>query len=751
MATTELRTTRIVMMAAVITMSLLPAFAEESRAETMRETCAEIVSQYKGVFTAPPKHVPTDKVVDGPILGNGDVGVVISGAPEKQRFWISKCDFWKARPGNHKAGGPVLLGGIDVLFPELADATYHAEQILYEPEIVSTFRTSKAAVEMRSWVAASENLLIIQITCTAGTTTVDVKPWAQESEDSRSETGTSGDVTWVTRKLTGADLEWPSEGCVAVRSLGAKSSPLELRSGESVTVAASILTNHDTDTYLEDTRKRISRLSVEGTAALRSAHEQWWRDFWSKSFIQIGDPLLEKFWYGSHYIMASCSRNKNFPPGLFGNWITSDRPAWQGDYHMNYNHESPWWGVYSSNHVELADPYDTPVLEFVPRGKFYAKIDLDCRGVYYPVGIGPKGLETTLNPPDGDLPADGVQQGLFFGQKSNAAYGAVNMLMRFYHTYDRTYARDVAYPYVIEVANFWEDYLKLEDSRYVIHSDSIHEGSGGDMNSILSLGLVRMLFKGVIEMSGELKVDEDRRATWRHILENMSEFPLQTREGKTVFRYSEEGTDWFPSNTLGIQHIWPAGTIGLDSSPELLKVSRDTITVLNRWTDYNGFPTFFTAAARVGYDPKTILEKLRIQCGEHSYPNLFVFFGGGGIECCSAVPSSINEMLLQSHENILRLFPVWPKDVPARFAQLRAVGAYLVSSAYERDGVQYVTIVSEKGRNCKVQNPWPGKRVTLFRNGQQAEELSGDRLAFSTSPGERIMMLPAGVSPEDMR
>ncbi|WP_376769353.1 hypothetical protein [Paenibacillus germinis] len=33
--------------------------------------------------------------------------------------------------------------------------------------------------------------------------------------------------------------------------------------------------------------------------------------------------------------MACCSRNKAFPPGLFGNWITTDTPSWAGDYHLN--------------------------------------------------------------------------------------------------------------------------------------------------------------------------------------------------------------------------------------------------------------------------------------------------------------------------------------------------------------------------------------------------------------------------------
>lgn len=706
------------------------------------EDVSRIVSQYKGVFTKPPMRVPTSRVADGPIMGNGDIGVVISGEGKEQRFWISKCDFWKAKRGLHKGGGPMLIGGIDIRIPALAGATYNIEQIIYEPEIVSTFSKAGTTVTMRSWVAACENLLVIELACTGNPVGVEVRPWVKTSDDSTTEKGVSNQVYWFTRKFDSPDLDWPSEAVIAVRRIGTGTGVHMIKPGQKVIVAASILTNWDRQSYLNDARERVSQLTFKDINQIRASHEKWWRDFWSKSSVEIGDPLIEKFWYGSQYIIACCSRNKNFPPGLFGNWTTTDTPGWAGDYHLNYNYQASWWGVYSSNQVELSEPYDAPILDFIPRGKFYAKRDLDCRGVYYPVGIGPKGLDNTVRLPDSESAAEQTEEGCFWGQKSNAAYAAVNMLMRFYYTYDLEYVRKV-YPYLIEVVNFWEDYLKFEGGRYIIYNDSIHEGSGNDMNPLLSLGFVRMVFKGAIDMSIELDVDANRHKRWRHILENISQFPLQQRDGKTVFRYSEKGTDWWSSNTLGIQHIWPAGQIGLGSKKELLKIAKNTITVLNRWKDNNGFPNFHTAAARVGYDPKIILKNLREQCRNHSYPNLFIYYGGGGIECCSGVVSCINEMLLQSYENVLRFFPVWPKDMDARFYNLRAVGAFLVSSALKNGNVQYVEIQSEKGRDCMVQNPWLGKAVTVYRNGKKAKTIRGEILTFGTTKGEKISLRPS--------
>jgi hypothetical protein len=158
---------------------------------------------------------------------------------------------------------------------------------------------------------------------------------------------------------------------------------------------------------------------------------------------------------------------------------------------------------------------------------------------------------------------------------------------------------------------------------------------------------------------------------------------------------------------------------------------------MNRWHDANGFSSWYTACARVGYDPKAILSNLRRESDRCSMPNLLLTYGGGGIENVSGF-LAINEMLLQSHEGVLRLFPVWPKDEDARFGGLRAVGAFLVSAEMQDGMVRGVWLQSERGRTCTVQNPWPGKQVRMFRNGKPAEAVSGARFQFPTAIKEII-------------
>jgi hypothetical protein len=146
--------------------------------------------------------------------------------------------------------------------------------------------------------------------------------------------------------------------------------------------------------------------------------------------------------------------------------------------------------------------------------------------------------------------------------------------------------------------------------------------------------------------------------------------------------------------------------------------------------------------ARIGYDPQALVKDLRGMATNNAYPNAYIFFEGGGVETVSTIPATVDEMLLQSHQGVLRLFPVWPRDMDARFGNLRAYGAFLVSSELSKGEVKSLVIESEKGKSCTLQNPWRGKEMILYRNGRAAETLTGDTVTFKTTAGERIAVVP---------
>ena len=403
----------------------------------------------------------------------------------------------------------------------------------------------------------------------------------------------------------------------------------------------------------------------------------------------------------------------------------SDGPGWHNDYHLNYNFQAAFYSLFGSNHVEQGEVQDQPLLDYMERGRALAKERLGIPGILYPVGIGPKGSTTWGND---------------YGQRTNASYGAVNMIFRWKTTYDLQYARRV-YPYFKELTAFWEAFMTFEkeNNRYVIAKDSIHEASGKDFNSIVSLALARAVFENAIELSAALGVDREKHEKWRHVLDHLSEYATREKDGMTIFRYAEKGTEYWRGNTLGIQHIYPALGIGLESDPRLVEISRNMIKYMGRWFDNNGDNSFFPAAAYVGYEPDTIYLKLHEYAAKHYRPN-GLRENKHGSEKLSTIPNTVNMMLCSVHEDVMRLYPAWPRNMDARFGNLRQFGAFLVASEIKGGAVRYVDVFSEKGRDLKMVTPWPGRTVAVTRNGRPAGTVSGERFTIRTGIGEAVRL-----------
>ena len=660
-------------------------------------------------------------------MGNGFMGVALSGQPESLVFHIARNDFWRLRSA-HDESWPLVLGLVRLSIPSLDGASYLVEQNLFDATTKGRFTNGEQTVTFESYVAATEDVLVINLKTEGkesvkGSVTLDQADPDNKFTDIRESGVTPEGICFISREYSDSTVDIPAKAAAAMFSGACRDGSFTLRPGKTLTIVCATSGNFKSEDCLQDVTGRIETMKGRHLnrrlAAIRNAHEDWWKDYWNKSYVSIPDPDIERQYYVSLYGMASCSRDTDFPPPLFGTWITKEPPYWMADYHLNYNHMAPYYALYSANRIEQADPYYAPLLAAIPRGEYYSEVVTGISGgILLPVGIGPLGIETTrwsdyLEKNHKDWVEQGNIEagGMFWGQKSNSAYAVANMSMQFYRTWDEDYARKV-YPFVKGVAAFWEKYLTREGDRYIILNDAIHEGTVGTMNPIASLGLVRMVMDTALDMSELLGVDEDRRPVWKDRRDRFSAFPLQERDGKTVFRYTERGVDWWPDNTLGIQHIYPAGQIGLASDPELLDIARNTIDVMGRWLDFNGTNSFFPAAVRVGYSADSILTHLK-EYSLHTYPNGFQYGNPHGAENWSTVPNTINEMLCMGHQDIVRLFPVWPRSLDASFHQIRVEGAFLVSASL-RDGiVGEVTVVSEKGRTLSMMNPWEGRAVKV--------------------------------------
>lgn len=812
----------------------------------------EIAKQQVSRFIAPPSMLPAGNVdvsgngrwriwefagtkIDAPILGNGDMLAAFAGPPRWPQFWLSTNDFWQMESNpnweffheNETAkfdppvslGSPRPLGRIVFDLPGMEGAGYEAWQEFGCARTCACYTTQDNKVKLSSWVAARENLLVVEFSadkpidigveflfpnelgkgCDIG---VDFEGLCESDVSlSGSFVGLVGSkplqvknqrkgILYGYREFSdGVDV--PTRTAFAGKFVGEESVTAKITPGKTLVFVAPLRALAKTSRPLEYARSRAGWITKGELADVWSQHERWWKEYWQVSGIQVDDALIEEKYYLSQYMLASLSRDPDYPPNILG-ISTFDRMAWNGNYKINYNHQSPYLGLLASGHFEQSDPHDSPYLAMLDIGREMSQRLLGHPGVYLPLGLGPVGM---------------VSEALLLHMKSPAVHGALNMLMRYRLTLDEKYLQKV-YPYLKSVADFWEHDLVMRDGKYCVTGDGMHERVTKDINPAApplnptnTLGYLRYFFREMAQISLELSLDAGKRDKWLEIASTLAPFKVgviaDIKDNPTIWQendlavtetipnehwhdpvfYNEEtGNRWsfhFPAN---IMHIYPGGAIGLGSPKEELDAARNTVHALScmedelgrlrhrkalesdgenadcrdphffksgAWNATNLSCLFFPAAVRVGYDPDVIWRELTERLRHRGLPNGFVDGNPHGIENLSTVPNTIQEMMLLSHEGILRIFRVWPREThpDAAFVGLWAYNAFVVGARLQNGEIVDLRIESTKGKPCTVENPWPGKGVLVsWSSGSLIT--SGDVLAFDTAGGETYMLQP---------
>lgn len=669
--------------------------------------------EHIAVISKPPELSGRNSTPDGAITGNGDLAVILGNSPDGMRIFLSKTDVWHAVEKEND-GGLRPIGYIDIPIPKCPYENYHVEQNMDDGYLYCRFAGASDDIEIEIRVSANENSVLLEFKTETSTCPL------LSAYDIGETTGRNG--TFKSEDIEGVFRSFDEEGCLFETHVYAAIRPIDTKR-----YYVFIATNHDCDDPVALVSEKLTNITEKRFDALKNDHAEFWKNFWSKSSFALSDDELENQWYASQYFLAITARNPKFPPGLYGNFVTVERPNWHSDYHLNYNYQAPFYAACSSNHPELTDCYLSPLEDFVPRGKDFAA-RLGCNGVLFPCGLGPKGYMTET--------AKGSKYEFerpFMGQKSDAIHAADIAVFRWKSTLDLDYARDHAYPYLRECIEFFTDYAVPENGRFSIPDDAIHEvpyyrddfdetkcREVHDKNNVLTLGLLRLCIPSAIEMAEKLDADKDLREKWRDLLNRLSGFPTFIRRGRRVYRYTEKGMAWCDSNDVGQQHIFPCGCVGLSSPAPELKIARNTVRQRKHcFIDGNAVSSFYAIAARVGFDPAYMTDKLREFNRRTTLPNYLHNEGGGGLEYCTVNATALNEMVLQSHQGIIRIFPDWDKRLDCEYKHLRADGAFLVSAVYRKEKAEYAEIVSLIGGRLKVS--FPADDIRVWLNGAAVE------------------------------
>jgi alpha-L-fucosidase 2 len=474
----------------------------------------------------------------------------------------------------------------------------------------------------------------------------------------------------------------------------------------------------DTVAHARDEATRLASISV---AELRRKSASEWGAFWSASAVELADQELETLWYQNQYFLACCLKPGKVAPGLFGNWSSGKiGTAWHGDYHMNYNTQQVWWGVFSSNHVEQHEPYLRLVENLMPMAEWNARVQFGLPGVYFPHSAYP--VPGKVNP----YPAPPWGYEI-----CETPWTVQSLWWQYTYTRDEKYLRSV-YPILRAAADFVVAYLKKgDDGKYHVIPTVSPENWGAtadfrlNKDCIIDLALTEFLLDAMLEGSRVLELDSDQRVKWGEVRRNLAPYP----GGDGPF-----GRVWLDVRDAPYEHVYnvpvtlapvfPAEQVGLGRHPELLETARRTARTvrLEGGNDVVWQPLirarlgmldleWFKREVRYSMTPLGAANDRARQAGGRYHDDTdFDFMMRMGVWTENlALPAVINECMLQSYDGVIRIFPNTTNLGKASFRDLRAAGAFLVSAAWDGKAVLDVTLKSERGSLARIANPWGRK------------------------------------------
>lgn len=475
-------------------------------------------------------------------------------------------------------------------------------------------------------------------------------------------------------------------------------------------------------------------------------HSSWWNDFWSRSSIVIPDKVIERQWYLEMYKLGSCTR-KNAPPISLQSVWTADYnslPPWKGDFHHDLNTQLSYWPTYSSNHIDLAEGFTNWLWQYRDTFKWYTRSYFETDGLNVP------GVSTITGQPMGGW----IQYA--FGP-TVSAWLAQNFYLQWVYSGDSVFLKEKAYPWFRDVATYLEQLsVRGKDGKRKLPISSSPEINDNSRDAWFSettnfdLALIKFAFEKAGELATALNLTKEADH-WKAVLAEWPDYSIDPAEGFLFAPGHHYNASHRHFSHLMAFH--PLGLVDWSKGENDQALIRNTIATLDKygpdwWTGYS-YSWQANLKARA-FDGEGAAKALFIFADGFCLPNSFHVNGDQSgkeyskntyrpftLEGNFAFAAGLQEMLIQSHTGVIRVFPAIP-DLwkNASFTNLRTYGAFIVSATMIDGKLTEVTIKSEKGGKARLYNSFPGKEYRIGNTDFKGAET----IDITIVPGNEVII-----------
>ncbi|MFH5181367.1 glycosyl hydrolase family 95 catalytic domain-containing protein [Paenibacillus sp. TAB 01] len=676
---------------------------------------------------------------EGALIGNGLMGAMMYGEEHRLkrnvlRLVLGRTDITAKRPtGGYSPRVPI--GEIDL---ECEGWIYQPTTIridLWNAEIRAHIVTTKGEIRLRAFIHSEKPVLVIELEPDEGELGAQLRWYAEPEVDPVLKNADGINLNQyipqikVTRSAAGEvqvgvqryDL---GDGCTTAWQEGALGGNrrfcyLTVQQGADAPAAAAAV-------------QLIEAAVNEGPEALLQSHRSWWHAYYPQSFVSLPDTRLEGFYWIQMYKLASATRKEHQIIDNQGPWMAPT--PWPGVW-FNMNVQMSYSPVYTSNRLELGESLIRAL--DANRHNLIANVPEAYREDS--AGLG-RSCSYDL-------------QSRVEDETGNLLWICHNYWRHYRHAMDETMLREGLRPLLRRAVQYHVHLLEEgEDGRlHLPPTVSPEYGSFKRMTVAdchYDLALLRWGCKTMLRIDNRLGLNDPLSEKWREVLERLVPYP---EDENGLLLGKDAAIEFGHRHFSHLLAVFPLHVLTGEQAEERELIHKS----LRYWTgmegDMRGFT--FTGAASIAAAIGLGDEALQyIRSFLHLIkPNTMYREAGPVMESPLACAEAIQDLLLQSWGDKIRVFPALPqewKDVA--FHDLRAEGAFLISAVRSGGRTSYIRVKSLAGEPCRLQTDWSlgdGEQVCAASEAPvTVSGLGGGLYELGLKQGEEVILYLSDLS-----